>query len=293
MTGEPGRMTTGEFSRRSQLSVKALRLYDRLGLLRPASVDGRNGYRGYDESQLFTARLIVLLRSLDMPLHEVAQVVAATGPEAADLIESYWASQERRFAAQRQIAATLTPGVAASDPPDGEFPVHERYVPEQLVLTEQRHVYIGQLTWTREATARLVARAEQCHGTVGERFVIFHGLVSADSDGPVEVCVPVACLPDNPSDVAWRVEAACHEAFIQVTKIHFEVPAILSVYDQLARWVSAPGRTRAGSPREVYTSGVEPLFAAADEHICDVAMPFLYADVPVPGRPDTSGSSRS
>jgi DNA-binding transcriptional MerR regulator len=41
MTGEPERMTTGEFSRRSQLSIKALRLYDRLGLLRPAAVDGR------------------------------------------------------------------------------------------------------------------------------------------------------------------------------------------------------------------------------------------------------------
>ncbi len=109
MTGQTGRMTTGEFSRRSQLSIKALRLYDQLGLLLPAAVDGRNGYRGYDESQLFTARLIVLLRSLDMPLQEVARVVAAAGPEAADLIESYWASQERRFAAQRQIAATLRP----------------------------------------------------------------------------------------------------------------------------------------------------------------------------------------
>jgi len=276
-------MTTGEFSRRSQLSMKALRLYDRLGLLRPAAVDGRNGYRGYDESQLFTARLIVLLRSLDMPLHEVARVVAASGPEAAELIESYWASQERRFAAQRQIAATLRPGVAASDPPSDQFPVHERYVPEQLVLVEQRHVYLGQLTWTREATARLAALAERCGGVAGERFVIFHGIVSADSDGPVEVCVPVTQLSDNPSDVAWRVEAAHHEAFIQVTKIHFEAPAILSVYDQLARWVSAAGRKRAGSPREIYTPGVEPLFAAADAHVCDVAMPFWYPEFR-PGR---------
>lgn len=278
MTGEPKRMTTGEFSRRSQLSIKALRLYDRLGLLRPAVVDGRNGYRGYDESQLFTARLIVLLRSLDMPLDDAARVVAAAGPEAAGLIESYWASQERRFAAQRQIAATLRPGVAASDAPSDQLPVQERYVTEQLVLTEQRHVYLGQLIWTREATARLVARAERCGGVVGERFVIFHGLVSADSDGPVEVCVPINHLPDNPADVAWRVEAAHHEAFIQVTKIHFEVPAILSVYDQLVRWVSAPGRTRAGPPREVYTPGVESLFAAADEHICDVAVPFRYVE---------------
>lgn len=279
MTGQPGRMTTGEFSRRSQLSIKALRLYDRLGLLRPAVVDERNGYRGYEESQLFTARLIVMLRSLDMPLPEVARVVDAAGREAAvgqgaaDLIESYWASRERRFAAQRQIAATLSPGVAASDPPGAELPVHERHVPEQLVLTEQRHVYLGQLTWTREATARLVAHAGRCGGIAGMRFVILHGLVSADSDGPVEVCVPVTHPPDDPAELAWRVEPAHYEAFIQVTKAHFEVPAILSVYDQLSRWLSASDRKQTGSPREVYAPGVEPLFADPDEHICDVAIP--------------------
>jgi len=274
MSGQPARMTTGEFSRRSQLSIKALRLYDRLGLLRPATVDERNGYRGYDESQLFTARLIVLLRSLDMPLHEVARVVTADGPEAAAFIDSYWASQERRFVAQRQIAATLSSGVAGSELPGEQFAVHERHVPEQLVLTEQRHVYFGQLTWTQQATARLTARADRCGGVAGDRFLIFHGLVSADSDGPVEVCVPVSRPPDDPAELAWRTEPAHHEAFIPVTKVHFEVPAILSVYDQLARWVSAPGRTAAGSPREVYPPGADPLFAAADQHICDVATPF-------------------
>jgi DNA-binding transcriptional MerR regulator len=274
MTAQTERMTTGEFSRRSQLSIKALRLYDRLGLLRPAAVDGRNGYRRYDESQLFTARLIVLLRSLDMPLHEVARVVDAAGPEAGELIEAYWASQERRFAAQRQIAATLRPSVTVSDPPVGQLPVHERYVPEQLVLTEQRHVYLGQLTWTQEATGRLVAFAGRCGGVAGQRFMIFHGLVSVDSDGPVEVCVPVTHLPDDPVELAWRVEPAHHEAFVQVSRAHFEVPAILSVYDQLARWTSIAGRKQIGSPREVYIPGVEPLFAAAGAHICDVAIPF-------------------
>jgi MerR family regulatory protein len=58
----------GAFSRRSRLSPKALRLYDRIGLLTPASVDEANGYRRYREAQLATARLIALLRRLDMPL---------------------------------------------------------------------------------------------------------------------------------------------------------------------------------------------------------------------------------
>lgn len=267
-------MTIGEFSRRSQLSLKALRLYERLGLLRPATVDERNGYRRYDESQLYTARLIVMLRLLDMPLTEVGRVVSASGTGAAEIIDAYWAGAERRFTAQRQIMATLRPGVAASEMPAAELPVHERDVAEQTVLTEQRHVYIGQLTWTREATARLTANAARCGGVAAAHFVVFHGIVTADSDGPVEVCVPVSHPPEDPAELAWRVEPAHREAFIPVTKAHFEVPAIWSIYDRLTRWVTAQGRRQAGAPREVYRPDVEPLFAPAGQQICDVAVPF-------------------
>jgi DNA-binding transcriptional MerR regulator len=267
-------MTIGEFSRRSQLSIKALRLYERLGLLPPVAVDERNGYRRYHDSQLYTARLIVLLRRLDMPLPEVARVVAASGPEAGEIIDAYWASLEGRFVAQRQVLAALRPGVEASEMRVAQLPIHERHVPDQTMLTEQRHVYISELAWTREAAARLSAHAAQCGGIAGERFVIFHGLVSTDSDGPVEVCVPVTHAPEDPTELACRVEAGHREAFIQVTKAHFEIPAILSIYDQLERWVSAPGRRKAGAPREVYRQGVEPLFAQVNQQICDVAMPF-------------------
>lgn len=37
-------------ARRSGLTVKALRHYDRTGLLRPAAVDGATGYRLYRET---------------------------------------------------------------------------------------------------------------------------------------------------------------------------------------------------------------------------------------------------
>jgi DNA-binding transcriptional MerR regulator len=38
-------ISIGEFARRSRLSVKALRLYDELGVLTPARVDRRSCYR--------------------------------------------------------------------------------------------------------------------------------------------------------------------------------------------------------------------------------------------------------
>jgi DNA-binding transcriptional MerR regulator len=47
-------LTIGAFARRARLSPKALRLYDRLGILSPAAVDEHNGYRRYRESQLAT-----------------------------------------------------------------------------------------------------------------------------------------------------------------------------------------------------------------------------------------------
>jgi PPM family protein phosphatase len=50
-------LTIGEFARASRLSPKALRLYDELGLLRPARVDEYTGYRYYSRDQLEQARL--------------------------------------------------------------------------------------------------------------------------------------------------------------------------------------------------------------------------------------------
>jgi DNA-binding transcriptional MerR regulator len=49
-------MTIGAFAERTRLSPKALRLYDRLGLLPPARTDPVSGYRFYSEGQVAGAR---------------------------------------------------------------------------------------------------------------------------------------------------------------------------------------------------------------------------------------------
>src|SRR5262245_40215797 len=100
-------LSIGVFSRRSRLSTKALRLYDRRGVLTPADVDPDTGYRRYRESQLEVARLIVMLRRLNMPLSQVAELVAAPAAVGAELLASYWDTVERRLANQRELAAYL------------------------------------------------------------------------------------------------------------------------------------------------------------------------------------------
>ena len=66
-----GLIPIGEFARRARLTHKALRLYDRIGLLRPVLTDGATGYRRYDVSQVRTGQLISLLRGAGLSLADV------------------------------------------------------------------------------------------------------------------------------------------------------------------------------------------------------------------------------
>ena len=70
----------GSFARRCRLSVKALRHYDELGLLRPARVDVATGYRWYDRRQAPAAIAVALLRSLDVALPTIRELLASDDP---------------------------------------------------------------------------------------------------------------------------------------------------------------------------------------------------------------------
>jgi DNA-binding transcriptional MerR regulator/effector-binding domain-containing protein len=68
--------TIGEFSKITGLTVKTLRFYHDKGLLIPASVDPSSGYRYYDDQNLETARIILVLRELEFPLDDIGAILA-------------------------------------------------------------------------------------------------------------------------------------------------------------------------------------------------------------------------
>lgn len=272
---EPGDplLTIGAFARRSRLSMKALRLYNRLGLLVPAHVDRDSGYRRYRESQLVTARLIAMLRQLDMPLAQVRRIVSTDGPSGAGLLASYWEAAERRFASQRELAAHLGIRLLGNRRAFEMFEIMERDVPEQLVLTEQRHVYVGDLpSWLSEGFGRLHASAQALGGVVAPTFAIYHGEVNQDSDGPVEICVPIGVEHgEAPLAVAARREPAHREAYVRLRKAQVQYPQILSAFDAVAQWIGAKGLTATAAPREIYFTDF--MAAGPNDEVCDVAFP--------------------
>jgi DNA-binding transcriptional MerR regulator len=75
-------LTIGQVARCSGLSTKALRHYDRVGVLRPVKIDEQTGYRCYDPSQIEQARQICVLRKLKVPLGEISAILEAPRSEA-------------------------------------------------------------------------------------------------------------------------------------------------------------------------------------------------------------------
>ena len=88
-------MTIGRFARITGLTVKALRHYDEVGLLRPAAVDPETGYRSYSSGQVRSAERIRMLRRLELPLDDIATLVETEDPA---LIHRVLVDHQRRTA---------------------------------------------------------------------------------------------------------------------------------------------------------------------------------------------------
>lgn len=73
-------MSIGRFARLTGLTVKALRHYDQVGLLRPTAVDPETGYRSYASAQVRRAETIRKLRRLEFPLDDVFTLIETDDP---------------------------------------------------------------------------------------------------------------------------------------------------------------------------------------------------------------------
>lgn len=68
--------TVNEVHRITGVSIRMLRYYDRIGLLRPSALSAA-GYRLYDDAALEKLQLILLYRELQFPLKEIKQILCS------------------------------------------------------------------------------------------------------------------------------------------------------------------------------------------------------------------------
>jgi len=94
-------LNIGDFARQGRVSVRMLRHYDSIGLLRPARVDASTGYRYYDAAQLPRLHRAVALKELGFTLEQVRAVL----DEQVSVAELRGMLRLRRAQLQEQIAS--------------------------------------------------------------------------------------------------------------------------------------------------------------------------------------------
>jgi DNA-binding transcriptional MerR regulator len=88
----------GEVAEMFDMSIRALRLYDKMGLFRPDSTDKETGYRYYTPDQIPLLNTILVFKAIGVSLIEIKHLVDA-GLNPKDLLEAmkkkqeYWESQ--------------------------------------------------------------------------------------------------------------------------------------------------------------------------------------------------------
>ncbi|RZS43703.1 protein phosphatase [Herbihabitans rhizosphaerae] len=193
-------LTIGAFARASRLSQKALRLYDELGLLKPATVDPVSGYRRYAPEQLERARLVAWLRHLGMPLARIQQVCDLDAAQAADEVRAYWVQVEVDTAERRKLAAFLIEQLSRKDAPmTGEAPTLDI----RFAMRTDRGLVRESNQDSGYAGARLLAVADG-FGAHGEPA----SAVAIDALKPLDSALPAGDLLNALSDAVDRAGAA-------------------------------------------------------------------------------------
>jgi len=271
----------GAFSRLSRLSIKALRLYDELGLLRPAFTDEITGYRHYAPSQVSQAEEIGLLRQLDLPLQAIRQLLDAPPDERGSQLTEMWNKIDTHHERRRDLYDYLLKSprfTSERSPAMTTLLSRTRLAPAQPLVSLTRQIFIHDLeAFYAEARERLARFITQQGGQKsGPLIGIFHGQVNTDSDGPVEIALPYTGTLVPEGEFALRVEPEHYEAYVALERRRFHFPEILTAYDATRAYAQEVGTPGPLSPREIYTGNWE--HCGPDDIVGEVAWPFVPED---------------
>jgi len=251
------KLSIGDFSRMTYLSVKALRHYHDVGVLDPAEIDASTGYRFYTPDQVGTAQMIRRLRDLGMPLDDVREIVQAPDPSRRDAaLVAHLRRMEERLQETQQTVASLR---SLLEQPRDDERVQRRHLPATPALMVAEHVPAEQaVAWWMEAFTLLHRTLAGSAATrSGPDGALFPREFFEDEEGDVVVFVPVDAAPA--SALPPRVTYAEVPGVDVAVLVHDGPFGDLDrTYGTLGTWVLERATGAAGPIREYYLPTGDP-----------------------------------
>ena len=220
----------GDFSKLSRISIRMLRHYDEIGILRPESVDEFTGYRYYSESQLPLAGRIQALKSLRFGLSVIKEILGKyRDPQEMEqfLLVKRKELEEEVMAAKQKLTLLdstlkwLRKGGSLMDYDVTLKTVPERYVASvrQVIPAYEQEGILWEMM-CRELEPQKVQQAVPCYG-----MAIFHDEGHKEHDPDVEI----------QSAVVGKYQDTEHVRFKTVPPILIASATYKGGYDQISR----------------------------------------------------------
>jgi DNA-binding transcriptional MerR regulator len=249
----------GDFSKLSRVSVKTLRFYDEMGLLKPIEVDRFTGYRYYEFDQLATLYRILALKDLGFSLEEIGRLL--DGDLSAEQMRGMLKLRKAEIRQRVQEEVERLERV-------------ERWLRqiEQENSMSKYDVVIKKVEPTRVASVRGVVPAPPDQGSlweelmghlgrqgarmIGPPMAIYHDGEFKERDWDIEVCMPIVdeMTPDQ------RLKVYSVPGFETVACVVHAGPFITigQAYDAIAKWIDENGYQIVGPWRELNLRPPEP-----------------------------------
>lgn len=238
----------------NRVTVKALRYYDEIGLLKPAHIDDFTGYRYYTSEQLPELYQILALRQMGFTLDEIAKV--KTGKSVHNLLHLKKEQLLKEIAestmklAQVEHYLNLNEGGFTMD-----YNVIIKELPEVVVASMRRVVnsyndFFAVIPPMGEEMERL-----GCECAVPEYcFNIYHDGEYKEENIDVEVCEAVVEAKQDSEMVKFKKIDRVPEAACTLHKGPYDT--LRNAYGAILKWMEDNGYEPADNPRESYIDGI-------------------------------------
>jgi DNA-binding transcriptional MerR regulator/effector-binding domain-containing protein len=268
----------GEFARLGTVSVRTLRHYDEIGLLRPATVDPGTGYRGYSADQLGRLNRIMALKELGLSLAQARRLLdGITLEELQGMLMLRRAQLEHEMEEHKNQLL----GVEARL----RYIAREGAMPaDDIVVKKIPAMSVVAIAGSAPAfgpanIVPVVNRLEELFDRLGIRervkeagpYLLFYEHEDG-SDVTVYLALPVAEPPASLPPPARYLVLPEIEAAVAVR--NGPAASIFPfVYHDLVRWAEEHGYQVSPTGREVWVHEVDDI-ADADQQVFEVQLPF-------------------
>ncbi len=245
----------GDFSKMCKTTIKTLRYYDEIGLLKPEQTDKFTGYRFYSSQQLLQLHQIQSLRQIGLSIDEIKLVLSGGKCQSilqkrkAELIAELDCCQDQ-LSRIEFILSGHTEEVIMN------YHATIKELPECIVYSTRLTVpsYDSYFQLIPAIGAKVTAKYPDLKCSIPEYcFIVYLDGEYKEKDFHIEFCEAIDQMKDDFDDIKFKKIESINAVSVMHKGSYADLP---HAYAYAFKWIEDNGYVAIDNPRESYIDGI-------------------------------------